>query len=256
MTDETDDSVLLGDKVQIGADGEQMFSSFAAHREHEMKSAFGRLDLDRLWQICGGKDSPGGDFVNDLREALQFYRPGPNPSAFLPAKQRKPLYDKLEKAIGTLRDQLVNMDDFVAFEIDAASIQLEPDDFDQYASGEYAGLSYGEYQLFTLLQNLDEYSEIVCAARESHTKPKGKPKQNRILEETVKDLGAVFEKYASQEPMAGYRFSDWDGIDESQVYHGPFFDFLHAIFWSMHGKGNPTSNTIGDAARRAFELRK
>jgi hypothetical protein len=225
-------------------------------RGKDRHEAFERLDLEKLWVLCDGEGAPRAEFAHDLRKVLQFYRPGPDSFVFLPAKERKPVYDKLEKAISNIHAQFANIHEHIEWEIDTVSIDFEPEEFEELEvliSGEYAGLSYGVYLIDTLQGRLQELSEILSAARKEHTRPKGKPKQNGSLERTIKELGTVYEKYTGREPMAAYRY---DELDQTQPYQGPFFDFLHAVFWTMSGKEEPSGHSIGDAARRAFGLRK
>lgn len=222
-------------------------------RDQQRADAFSRLNLNTLWRICGLDGDYSDEFQQDLWDALSVYRLGPDRYAFLPAKDRIRQYDKLENAIQKLRAQLGSMDEQIQTEIDMEGHAVEPEGFDETAPSEYGMFSYGGYLVYTLQEQLKIFSEIVSDAKKNSLKPRGTPKQNASLELTIQDLGDIFERYAGQSPMAGYRY---DELDESQPYKGRFFDFLHAIFWSINGIGKPSSHTIGDTARRAFGLRK
>jgi hypothetical protein len=243
--------------------GSQMHYTFenseAKQNDARRKAAFQKIDITAAWAACGLNGPPEDSFQTDLFAALEFYQTGPDRMAFIPAKLRNTLYSKLEKSIANLEQQLDELDDRVAFEIDAASVYFGPDDEDELLallSGENEGLGYGSYHIYSILDHLAELKEIVAAARESRARGRGKPKQNQTLADTITKLGHVFTKYTDQEPMMGYRFDDWNNGEEAQVYHGPFFDLLHLVFWSMNGPSNPTSHVIGDTARRAFNLKK
>ena len=215
--------------------------------------AFERLNLNTLWKICGLEGGYSDAFESDLWNALYIYRPGPDRYAYLPAKERSRLYIKLENAVSNLLAQMASMDEQIETEIDLEGYGFEPEGFDDSAAAEYAMFTYGGYLIYTLHDQLKTFAEIVSEAKKNSLKPRGKPKQNAGLEQTINDLGEVFRKYSGQAPMTGYRY---DELDELQPYKGPFFDFLHATFWTMNGMGKPSSHTIGDATRRAFGLRK
>ncbi|SFJ54589.1 hypothetical protein [Celeribacter neptunius] len=231
-------------------------SDAGRRRIAERAAAFARLDLAKAWRTLGVEGDCPATFEADLAEAMSFYSPGPDQKVSLDAKTRTPIYRKLEKTIASLQDQLDEMHDHIVWEIDAASTGVEPEDFEATLPEDYEGLSFGGYHIHLLIDRLATFSDILDEARRVHDKPKGKPKQNETLSDTIKELGYVFKKYTGQEPMTGYRFDDWNGIDDAQVYHGPFFDLLHLVFWSMYGQENPTSHVLGDTARRAFNLRK
>jgi len=236
---------------------DDIFLSEADHRRDDARAAaFVRIDIAKAWQALGQEGPPPTTFEADLSEAMRFYSPGPDRQVTMEARLRTPIYRKLEKAIANLQDQLHEMHDHIAWEIETASVGIEPEDFDETLPSEYEGLSYGGYHVHLLTDRLSTFSEILAETHHGHKKPKGKPKQNETLESTIKTLGNVFTKYTEQDPMTGYQFNDYDGEDESQFYYGPFFNFLHLVFWSMYGRENPTSHALGDTARRAFGLRK
>lgn len=225
-------------------------------RAAERAAAFARLDVAKAWQMLGGIGDYPTTFKADLADAMRFYSPGPDQTVSLNAKTRMPIYRKLEKTIASLQDQLDEMHDHIVWEIDSASVGIEPEDFEDTLPPEYEGLSFGGYHIHLLTDRLSTFSKILDEAKRVHGKSKGKPKQNETLADTITELGYVFKRHTEQDPMAGYRFDDWNGDDEAQVYHSPFFDLLHLVFWSMYGRENPTSHVLGDTARRAFNLRK
>ena len=222
----------------------------------ERAAAFARLDVSKAWRTLGLEGDCPDTFEADLSEAMSFYSPGPDQKVSLDAKTRSPIYRKLEKTIGSLQNQLDEMHDHIVWEIDAASAGIEPEDFEETLPEEYEGLSFGGYHIHLLIDRLTTFSDILEEAKRVHDKPKGKPKQNETLSDTIKELGYIFKKYTGHDPMTGYRFDDWNGDDDAQVYHSPFFDLLHLVFWSMYGRENPSSHVLGDTARRAFNLRK
>ena len=236
------------------------FESAPVHPvQREREEALGKLDTCGAWAACGLEGEPGSDFTRDIRQAFASYRPGPDQYAALPARQRNAHYNRIAKAIDNIETELDEMNDIIVFEIDDASIHFEPEDEDELRallSGDYEGLSYGGYHIYSILDHLKELKEVVAYARSSHARKRGKPKQNGTLEQTIANLANVYWKHTGKDPMTGYRFDDWSGDDKSQAYHGPFFDFLHRVFWSMYGRENPTSHVIGHAAREAFKQGK
>jgi hypothetical protein len=185
---------------------------------------------------------------------MRQYRPGPDRFARWPAKDRTLHYKTLERAVKNLRDQLKTMHPHIAWELETAGINHEPEDFfDQSIGAQHEGISYSEYLVGVLLNELANFSDIVRDARADNKTPRGKPKQNSNLETTIRGLGTVYQKHTEREPMAGYRFND---IDESRPYQGPFLDFIQSTIWAFNDAENPSNHAIGEAARRAFGLRK
>ncbi|WP_171174912.1 hypothetical protein [Ruegeria sp. HKCCD8929] len=84
-------------------------------------------------------------------------------------------------------------------------------------------------------------------------RPRARPKQNENLEETIKRLGAVFERYSGRKPMDSYWYND---LDEERPYKGSFFDFLFLFFWVDDAQRNPSVHAIGNVARRLFGHKK
>lgn len=236
----------------------------SASADRVLQEAFKRLDIDQLWKLCEGQGRAPGEFEQDLWEAIGDYRSTADVKVFLPARERNPQYNKLQKSIDGLKTQLDELHEFLEFEIIAVSIDFEPDqpdDDEYYWPGLDEGYTYGEYQIARVLEHLGEFEKIVQAARDRHKRSKGKPKKNQSFEDTILRLGRVFEKHSGKPAMSKYRYDDLlndadDPDGESQPYQGPFFDYLHMIFWTINGRQEPTSHAIGDAARRAFELRK
>ena len=216
--------------------------------------ALSRLDFERLWHLCGGEGAASDTFEHDVKSVMRRYRLGPDRFARMPAKERTPHYRTLERVVGSLRDQLETMHPHIAWELETAGINHEPEGFLDQSIGEpHEGLSYSEYLMDALLNELAIFSDILRDAQADNRTPRGKPKQNSNLETTIRGLGAVYQKHTEREPMAGYRYND---IDESQPYQGRFLNFIQATIWAFNGAQKPSSHAIGEAARRAFGLRK
>lgn len=213
-----------------------------------------RLDFNRLWQLCGGEEAASDDFTKDMKSVMRSYRPGPDPLVRMPAKDKAKHYNALEKAVTNLGDQIKDMHAHIEWELNTAGIDFEPEDFFETCVGTpHEGLSYSEYLADVLLNELAQFSDIVREARALNKRRRGKPKQNSNLEATIRALGDVYKKQSGCEPMAGYRFND---IDESQPYQSPFLDFVQSALWTFNDAPKPSGYAIGEAARRAFELRK
>ena len=210
-------------------------------------------DISNLWQICAPGSFQPESFAIDVQVIAQHYRPGPQPLAVLPAKKRGQEYAKLKKAIANFRTQLEEQHAFISHEIDATSIDHEPDTEGDQLPWLDEGLSYGEYVAFGMLDDLNEYETIVLASETRHRKPQGKPKQNENLEQAIQRLGEVFERYSGQAPMKKYQY---DELDKSQPFKGRFFDLLYTFFWTINGREYPSGAALGQASRRTFKLMK
>ena len=221
--------------------------------DEESEKAISRLDLDELWSTCGREGRPCAEFKSDLRDALRFYRPGPDRKAALGWKERSSAYNKLEKSISRLRTELENLHYHIEHEIIAYNIENEPEGFEPCYSGEYEGLSYGEFRLCRLIEELESFASITGDAKRHFRRGRGRPPQNGTLTSTIKDLGDIFEKYSGNSPMETYSY---DESNISHPYQGQFFDFLYAVFWPLNDRAYPSGNALGDAARRAFDLKK
>lgn len=210
-------------------------------------------DVTTLWKICAPGSPQPESFAIDLQVIAQQYRPKPQTLAVLPAKKRGQEYAKLKKAIANFRTQLEEQHEFISHEIEATSIDHEPDTEDDQLPWLEEGLSYGEFVAFGMLDNLNEYETIVLAAEMRHKKPQGKPKQNENLEQVIQRLGEVFERYSGQAPMKKYQY---DELDKSQPFKGRFFDLLYTFFWTINGRKYPSGAALGQASRRTFKLMK
>ncbi len=219
----------------------------------ERASSLTDEDLNKLWEICGLEGNCSAEFSRRVREAVYFYFPGPSKQFVLSAKERNRFYAKLEKSIGNLREQLDGIHDDMVVEIDWGGDGYEPEGFDLSQAADLGVFTYGGYLLHTLEGQLEDFAEIVATAKKENGNPRGKPKQNEALESTISDLAEIYQDYSGREPMAGHHYDD---LNELQPHQGPFLDFLHTLFWTVNGSNFPTSNTIGDAARRQFKLRK
>jgi hypothetical protein len=82
---------------------------------------------------------------------------------------------------------------------------------------------------------------------------RGRPKQNESLECRIVDLGRLYEKISGKAPMAGLTYQE---LDSEIPYQGQFLTFVTQVFWAWNGRKVPTNPTLGDAARRAFGVRK
>lgn len=217
-------------------------------------AALARLDMDQLWQLCGHDGHASAEFGEDVRAALDRYRPGPDPKFRLNAEDRKGRYRRLTKALDALRIEIEAMHPQLVWELESAGIDFEPDEFMKTSVGtRHEGLAYGEYVLDGLAESVARLADIVPAAMDQTKASRGRPKQNAGLEQVITALARTYEKHTGKRPLEGYR---QDGLDVSQPYKGPFFDFLSAVLWRFNGREFPSGHAIGDAARRAFGLRK
>lgn len=223
-------------------------------RNGQKPETLARLDFNHLWHLCGGEEAASDNFTNDVKSVMRTYRPGPDQLVRMPAKDKTKHYNSLEKAITNLRDQIKDMHSHIEWELTTAGIDFEPEDFFEKSVGTpHEGLSYSEYLADVLLNEMAQFSDVVRDARALNKAQRGKPKQNANLEATIRALGDVYKKHSGCEPMAGYRFND---IDESQPYQSPFLDFVQSVLWAFNEAQKPSGYAIGEAARRAFGLRK
>lgn len=217
------------------------------------QEAKNRINFGELWQILGLEGHPTIEFEKAIVYALHWYNPHGKGFPFLPEKKRTAIYRKLDRAIEDLSVQLSELDWIIENEIAETGQLVEPDDFDDTSSEEYEGLSYGDFQIQHLKDVLAVFSELLKESHRIHKNPRGKPKNNKDLETTIKFLGYVFEKYTGEKPLEKYRF---DPLDDIRPYQSKFFDFLHTALWSWTGVQLPTGQAVGDATRRVFGRRK
>lgn len=225
----------------------------SVERRFERASSLTEKDMDSLWKICGRDGTHTDEFEEAVRHAVLYYFPGPQRTPAFTAKDRARYYAKLEKTVASLRSQLENVDDQIVNEIDWSGEAFGPENFDTTLAADYGMFSYGGYLFQRLHEDLEVFANIVSSSVADHVPSRGKPKQNGALESTIQDLGDIYETCSGSKPMDGYRYDD---LDDLQPYKGSFFDFLHTVFWTVNGTRYPSSNTIGDAARRLYKLRK
>ncbi|MCV6823164.1 MULTISPECIES: hypothetical protein [Halocynthiibacter] len=212
------------------------------------------LDIGKLWEALGLDAPMATEFESEIEFIARAYDPKNRSVSKLSAKERKALYGKIEKSASTLLAQLSHLPPSAEWELEEAGFALEPEGFDEaIMDTENEGLGYGEFLVEKLQAALPELNVLVEYALTEHKRPRARPKQNQSLEDTITKLGKVFEYFTGDVPMASYSYNE---IDQERPYHGRFFDFLYAFFWSVNGRQFPTSHTIGDTARRVFGLRK
>ena len=234
-------------------DSDQMDGlEFEWHREVAAK--FERLDLDRLWSLCSARTKRLETFDTELRRVLFRYRSEQRPLPKLSAKQRGKTYDQIEKSARTLRGHLTDMAPSLENELVATFLYHEPEElFEQTVDTEYEGLSYFEYHAFRIMDSISVLLEHLPEARDDHKPQAGRPKQNENLEETIRYLGELFEGASGQPVAERFRY---DESDRKAPYQGPFMAFLSAAIWGFNGREFPSNAALGEATRRAFELRK
>lgn len=215
--------------------------------------ALGRLDLNRLWSLCGGIGVVSTSFGKQLDTILSRYNPEQRPPTILPAKQRDKIYQRLEKAALVVIDELNELPHQIWYELQDTFTLNEPPDVDEILSGENEGLTYGEYQTDRMTETLTLLLATVQDARTNHKRNVGRPKQNENLETVIHDLGDLYEFVSSDRPMKSYRYNE---ADAESPYQGAFLNFLCATLWAYNDRTFPTNNALGEATRVAFNLRK
>ena len=171
----------------------------------------------------------------------------------LSAKQRDRHYDQIDKTARKLRDLLSDMLPTLENELIETFIYYTPEDLYEKVGEEYEGLGYYEAHASRIMDSIDVLLEHLPEARAEHQPQAGRRKQNANLEETIQRLGKIFEA-TSKQPV-GHRFRYDDG-NSSMPYQGPFMAFLSAVIWGFNGREFPSNAALGEATRRAFELRK
>lgn len=217
---------------------------------------FDKPTLARFWKHLGlDRDLPS-EFVSQLENALVVYIAEPSRTPTVSTRDRNAAYNKLENAIEKLTAEMIDQAGWLWIEMSEAGMDFEPPDFGNptvFDLGEYEGLNFSEMKKDKALDALREYSKIVRHARKSDAKPRGRRKQNMLLEETLFRLGRLYTSYTAKPPMKGYRYDESDSV---QPYRGPFLDFAYDVLWTVAGRPVPSGSAIGDAARRVFKLRK
>ena len=237
------------------ANDSNLDSLLSGSRKHEKDflSSFSRIDLQKLWILCGRQCEQSACFEESVRAVVEHYRPQAVRLARLPAKERNPIYNRLDKAVSALLSELYDLPEVIQLEITNSAEESTPENVSEIVSGRFEGLSYGEYQVYSLEESLSKFHDIIKDAHKVHGIPRGKPKQNENLTETILGLGEIFKRYSGEDPMSSYSY---DELDDREPYKSRFFDFLRIVLWSFNGRDFPSGHAIGDAARRAFGLKK
>jgi len=221
--------------------------------ETEFYERFRRINIDEVWRQCCTDQPRPNEFEPALSDALYFYSPKPGNRVAIPALERSRWYQKLERAAVMMLAELDEVPDAIWWELQNIYEVNSPADVDSILSEENEGLTYGEYATEQLSDQIALFLATIRESQKAYKPSAGRPKQNESLEQTIRDLGTFFERFAGQEPMATYRY---DPHEESNHYKGPFMDFLCAVIWSFNGSNLPSNDTLGEAARSAFGLRK
>lgn len=211
--------------------------------------------LEEAWNMCGMAGKPNAAFRDAIADALFHYKRQLTKEPRLSTRERTRLLGKIEKHSEQLRQLLLSLNDETACEFsDVYTARFEPEEL-QLGSidTEFEGLSYFEAQVERLDNMLSELSEGVRIVSSAGYDIKGRPKQNFGLEDTIKSLGEIFQAGTGRTPMEGYGYSDTLG---DHPYTGPFLDFLTCVLWGYAKREVPSNSAIGEAARRAFGLRK
>jgi len=212
------------------------------------------LDFEHMWSQMQLPLPVAEGFASDIEWIAQHYRPNDRRLTQLPAKERKAIYSKLDKTIGSLLDQLSNLPPSIQWEIEEVGMANEPENYFEDALGaDHEGLDYGEYLIDVLNTKLPEIAFLIGDALEHHKRPRARPKQNESLEDTIQQLAKVFQHYTGRNPMETHRY---DELDEEQPYKSDFFSFMYAFFWVDQNHKFPTSHTLGNATLRVFGLKK
>lgn len=222
--------------------------------QQEIVAKYERLDLDRLWSLCGATDERTNAFGSELLRTLLRYTPRQRALPKLPAKQRERFFAKFEKSARSLKALLEDLPPALEIEFLGTMDYHTPEGFfDETDGTEYEGLGYFDFHAYRIIDSLSVLLEHLPEVHAEHLRSAGRPKQNENLEETIRRLGKLFFAVSGQSVATRFRYVE---LDTAMPYQGPFMEFLCATLWSFNEKEFPSNATLGEAARRAFSLRK
>jgi len=213
-------------------------------------------DVRRFWHKLNLENDPSPEFAKAIAQAVAGYRHGDDIPVRIAAKDRHAAYNRLENAIKRITNQLTNSSDWLSVELDEASMDFEPENFDESPvaqMGDYAGLSFSDVKRHMVLDQLSEFNEIVVHARNLDHRSAGRIKQNSALEDTIIQLADIAARFTGTPLHKTYTFKP---AETDRPFEGVFFEFLYEVIWTHNGRPAPAGAAIGDAARRALKLRK
>ncbi|WP_322867737.1 hypothetical protein U5922_016900 [Aquicoccus sp. G2-2] len=206
-----------------------------------------------VWQDCGGQGQMPDWFAQRLWEIMRSYRYGPDQKVQMPAKERDRFYRKLEKASQALLDITHEIPDRIIIELEDTFTSNDPEENFMRRMLEEPGTSYFEQTVERVEAHVKLLQKIASEAYQIHKPANGRRKQNSDFEYTLVELGELFEQVSGQAPMKTYHF---DELNDDQPYQGRYLTLVTNLLWSINGRGLPTNLMVGEAARRAFGLRK
>ncbi len=210
-------------------------------------------DIENLWSKMGLALPVVDGFASDIAFATRFYLKS-RKVAKIPEKERKAIYNKLDRAVRTLQAVLSDLPSSMKYELHDVAMGNDPEDyFETSQSTEDDKIIFGDFFLERWKERLPDLQFLISEALEHHKQPRARPKQNEDLEITIQALGQVFEHYTRRSPMETYRY---DEMDEEKPYKSDFFEFLYSCFWIDENRKFPTSHTIGNATLRLFGHKK
>lgn len=215
------------------------------------------IDYNRAWYLCGQDDDAPTTFCEAIDDSLVHYRWKRASSSQITRRESQRHFQKITKRTSELlalieeSEETYGLHLYSHFDEPEGVDESGKDYIERTIGTKNEGLEYYEIQLHTLKELLRELHGVSLVAHTGHTPPKGRPKLNEHLENTLHGLGRVYHEITGRAPMDGYSYSDIEG-----TYQGPFLDFATHILWAFAGKDIPTKTVIGDAARTAFGLRK
>ncbi len=161
---------------------------------------------------------------------------------------------RIGKAAETLRNELdaifdINKGNWIF--LDEAYMLNEPENADEIITGEYEGISFGDYEFQILMNGTSLLMDMTTEACDLIPKTKrGKPKKNAAAEELVRLLATIYEDNTGK--IAG-QGSYHNGATD--LYEGKFNTFVENSLVHFPQRPPLTNNAIGEIIRRALSLR-
>jgi hypothetical protein len=194
------------------------------------------------------------EFVDAYKSALLNFYSNSGGTYRPPRQDALRQLKRIEKAAATLRNELDTIFDInegIWCFLDEAYMINEPENVDDIVTGEFEGISYGDYELQLLIDRTTFLMEMTTEAYDLIPKTKrGKPKKNEAAEELVRQLANIYEKSTGKSASKGCYHNG-----TTDQYEGKFILFVENSLVHFQQCPPLTNNAVGEIIRRALGAR-
>jgi len=229
------------------------FDPSRSHVERFLKR-FSKIDLPALAIDAEVDPKNYIEFVKAYKSALSNFYSNSGGTFRPPRQDALRQLKRIEKAAETLRNELDiifdNSEGIWCF-LDEAYLINEPENVDDIMTGEFEGISYGDYELQILINRTSLLMEMTTEACDLIPKTKrGKPKKNEAAEGLVRRLANIYEENTGKPASKGCYHN---GTNDQ--YEGKFILFVENSLVHFPQRPPLTNNAIGEIIRRALGVR-